>query len=105
MSIHEFLGAFGFGLLFGIAVGGFAGYMLATHIHSVANAASRALTIPQGDVAALNAKIDGLGSALQSVAQSVAKPAAAAIGALPQPAAATAIVPAAVIPPTPATAA
>ena len=62
-----------------------AGYMLATHIHAVAGAAARALTVPQGDVAALNAKVDGLGDKLQAVAQSVAQPVANAIGNLPQP--------------------
>ena len=90
MSIHEFFGVFGFGLVVGAACGGFAGYMLATHIHAVAGAAARALTVPQGDVAALNAKVDGLGDKLQAVVQSVAQPVANAIGNLPQPPAAPA---------------
>lgn len=85
MSIQEFFGVFVFGLLVGGALGVFAGYMLATHVHAVASAASRALTVPHGEVAALNAKVDGLGDKLQAVVQSAGQPVASAIGSLPQP--------------------
>jgi hypothetical protein len=72
-------------LLIGAALGGAGGYMLATHIHSVAAAATsaitRATTIPSGDVAALNTKIDGLGNALQGIAVSAQAPAVAAVTA------------------------
>jgi len=70
-------------LLIGAALGAVGGYMLATHIHSVAAAASsavaRATTIPSGDIAALNAKVDGLGNTLQTVASAVQAPAVAAV--------------------------
>lgn len=88
MSIHEFFGVLGFGLFAGTALGGVAGYVLATHIHAVASAASRALTIPQGDVAALNAKVDGLDDKLQAVVQAAAQPVTGVINKLPQPPAA-----------------
>lgn len=69
-------------LLIGAVLGAAGGYMLATHIHSVAAAASsavaRATTIPSGDVSALNAKIDGLGNTLQTIAGAVQTPAVAA---------------------------
>jgi ABC-type lipoprotein release transport system permease subunit len=72
-------------LLIGIVAGAVLGYWLATHIHSVAatatSAVTRATTIPSGDVAALNAKIDGLGNALQGIAASAQAPAVAAVTA------------------------
>jgi len=72
-------------LLIGAVGGAAGGYMLATHIHSVAAAASsavvRATTIPSGDVAALNAKVDGLGNTLQTIATAVQTPAVAAVAA------------------------
>jgi len=56
------------------------GYYLATHNHQLAvataTAITRATTIPSGDVAALNAKIDGLGSTLATVATTVGAKAA-----------------------------
>ncbi|HEY5380437.1 MAG TPA: hypothetical protein VIJ78_13010 [Pseudolabrys sp.] len=70
-------------LLIGLALGATGGYLLATHIHSVAAAATsavtRATTIPAGDVNALNAKADGLGNALASIATAVQTPAVAAV--------------------------
>jgi hypothetical protein len=70
-------------LLIGAVLGAAGGYLLATHIHSVAVAASsavvRATTIPAGDVAALNAKVDGLGNTLQTIASAVQTPAVAAV--------------------------
>lgn len=39
------------GFIGGLLAGGFAGYWLATHIHNVANAAARAVTIPSGVLA------------------------------------------------------
>ena len=79
-------------LLIGVVLGATAGYMLATHVHSVAAAASsaivRAMTIPAEDVAVLNAKVDGLGNTLQTIAGAVQTPALdsvkAAAAALPQ---------------------
>ena len=75
MTIHEFLGVFLAGLIFGGIVFGFAGYWLASHIHSVAAniamAATRATTIPAGVVASLNSSVPGSGTALQSAANSV----------------------------------
>ena len=75
MTIHEFLGVFLAGLIFGGIVFGFAGYWLASHIHSVAAniamAATRATTIPTGVVASLNSSVPGAGTALQSAANSV----------------------------------
>ena len=51
------------------------GYYLATHQHQLATQTAqvivRATTIPSGDVATLNAKVDGLGSTLQNVATAV----------------------------------
>ncbi len=53
-----------------VIVGLVGGYLLATHVHTVAaavvSASQRATTIPSGDVAALNAKIGGLGTQLQT---------------------------------------
>ena len=70
-------------LLIGTVLGAVGGYTLATHVHSVAAAASsmvaRATTIPAGDVAALNAKIDGLGNTLQAIAGAIQTPALGAI--------------------------
>lgn len=72
-------------LLIGAALGAAGGYVLATHIHSVAAAATtalaRATTIPAGDVAALNAKVDGLGNTLQTIASAVRTPALSAVSA------------------------
>ena len=88
--------------MIGAVPGGILGYWLSTHIHSVASAASRATTLPAGDVAALNAKIDGLGTALQTAMSAVAKP---VISILPQPVAAPVAVvpqPASVAAPAPA---
>jgi len=72
-------------LLIGLIAGAVGGYLLATHIHSVAAAASsavaRATTIPSGDVAALNAKVDGLGNTLQMIANAAQTPAVAAVAA------------------------
>lgn len=72
-------------LLIGAVLGAAGGYMLATYIHSVAAAAgsavARATTIPSGDVAALNAKVDGLGNTLQTIAAVVQTPAVAAVAA------------------------
>lgn len=72
-------------LLIGATLGGIGGYLLATHIHAVAAAASsavtRATTIPGGDVSALNAKVDGLGSTLQTIASAVQAPAVAVVAA------------------------
>ena len=75
MTLHEFLGVFLAGLIFGGTVFGFAGYWVASHIHSVAAnvamAATRATTIPAGVVASLNSSAPGAGTALQSAANSV----------------------------------
>jgi ABC-type lipoprotein release transport system permease subunit len=72
-------------LLIGAVIGTVLGYWLSTHIYSVAAAATsavtRATTISGGDVAALNAKIDGMGNALQAVAAKVQAPAIAAVDA------------------------
>ena len=72
-------------VLIGAGLGAAGGHLLATHIHLVAAAASsavvRATTIPAGDVAALNAKVDGLGNTLQSIASAVQTPAVAAVAA------------------------
>jgi len=72
-------------LLTGAVAGAALGYWLCAHIHTVAAAASsavtRATTLPSGDVAALNAKIDGLGNALQGIAAGVQAPAVAAVTA------------------------
>jgi hypothetical protein len=72
-------------LLIGVVLGATGGYLLATHIHSVAAAATsaiaRATTIPAGDVNALNAKIDGLGNTLQAIATAAKTPAVAAVAA------------------------
>lgn len=71
------------GLLIGVAVGAAAGFMLRAHMHTVAadaaSAVTRASTVSSGDVAALNAKLDGLGTAVQGVAAAVQKPANAAV--------------------------
>jgi len=76
-------------LTIGAALGAVGGYLLATHIHFVAAAASsavaRATTIPAGDVAALNAKVDGLGNTLQSIAGAMQTPAVAAVNAAAPP--------------------
>ena len=79
-------------LLIGAVVGAAGGYLLATHIHAVAAAATtavaRATTIPAADVAALNAKVDGLGNTLTTIASAVQTPAVnavtAAAAAVPQ---------------------
>jgi hypothetical protein len=55
------------------------GYWLATHIHSVANAAARATTVPSGTVDALNSAVKGLGDAAQTLAAAAQKPVVAAI--------------------------
>jgi ABC-type lipoprotein release transport system permease subunit len=72
-------------LLIGAVLGAAGGYVLATHIHAVAAAATTAVTratkIPAGDVAALNAKVDGLGNILATVAGAVQTPAVAAVAA------------------------
>jgi len=72
-------------LLVGAVPGAALGYWLCAHIHSVAAAATsaitRATTIPSGDVAALNGKIDRLGNALQGIAASAQAPAVAAVTA------------------------
>lgn len=72
-------------LLMGAVAGAALGYWLCAHIHSVAAAATsavtRATTIPSGEVAALNAKIDGLGNALQGIAATAQAPAVAAVTA------------------------
>ena len=72
-------------LLIGAVFGAAGGYLLATHIHSVAAAATsavtRATTIPAGDVAALNSKVDGLGNTLAIIAGAVQRPAVAAVAA------------------------
>lgn len=72
-------------LLIGAVLGAAGGYLLATHIHAVAAAATtavtRATTIPSRDVAALNAKVDGLGNTLASIASVVQTPAVAAVAA------------------------
>lgn len=50
--------------------GGVLGYWLATHIHVVAakaaEAARRAVSVPAGDVAKLNATVAGLGNSVQA---------------------------------------
>ena len=72
-------------LLIGGVLGAAGGYLLATHVHSVAAAASvavtRATTISSGDVSALNAKVDGLGDKLQAIAGAVQASAVAAVAA------------------------
>jgi ABC-type lipoprotein release transport system permease subunit len=72
-------------LLIGGVLGAAGGYLLAAHIHSVAAAVSsavlRATTIPAGDVSAVNAKVDGLGNRLQTIASAVQTPAVAAVAA------------------------
>jgi ABC-type lipoprotein release transport system permease subunit len=72
-------------LLIGGVLGAAGGYLLATHIHSIAAAASsavaRATTIPPGDVSALNAKVDRLGNRLQTIAGAVRTPTVAAVAA------------------------
>ena len=62
-------------VLIALGVGIVLGWLGATHVHSVASAAARATTIPSGDVATLNAKIDGLGTQLQKAVSAVATPA------------------------------
>lgn len=56
-----------------VALGG--GYYIATHQHKLAmdaaSALSRATTVSGGDVAALNAKIDGLGTKLNAATQAL----------------------------------
>ena len=42
------LHTFSIGVILGLIGGGCLGYWVSTHIHSVANAAVRAVTIPQG---------------------------------------------------------
>ncbi len=42
------LHTFAIGVILGLIGGGVLGYWVATHIHSVAHAAARAVTIPQG---------------------------------------------------------
>jgi ABC-type lipoprotein release transport system permease subunit len=72
-------------LLMGAVAGAALGYWLCAHIHTVAAAATsavtRATTIPSDEVATLNAKIDGLGNALQGIAASAQAPAVAAVTA------------------------
>ena len=71
--------------LIGAVPGAALGYWLCAHIHSVAAAATsavtRATTISSGDVAALNAKLDGLGNAVQGIAATAQAPAVAAVTA------------------------
>jgi hypothetical protein len=77
-------GAFGAGVV--------VGYLLATHIHSVAagavSAAQRAVTVPSGDIAKLNATVSGLGNQVAAVSadlkQHVTDTVIAAVAALPQ---------------------
>jgi uncharacterized protein (UPF0333 family) len=69
------------------------GYLLATHIHSVAaaaaNAAARAVMVPGADIAALNAKVAGLGDKVEAastgLAAHVTDTVVGAVAALPQP--------------------
>ncbi|HTQ99853.1 MAG TPA: hypothetical protein VMH83_07680 [Candidatus Acidoferrum sp.] len=67
-------------LIIGLGAGGFAGYMLATHIHSVSNAAARAVTVPSGVVASLPAPVATVvtdaSSAAKGAIASVTPPAA-----------------------------
>ena len=80
-------------LLFAAFVsGGVLGYWLATHIHTVAakatEAAQRAVTVPSGDVAKLNAAVAGLGDQVQKASADLKSHVSAAVNsaaaALPQ---------------------
>jgi hypothetical protein len=72
--------------------GGVLGYWLCAHIHSVAakatEAAQRAVTVPAGDVAKLNAAVAGLGDQVQKASADlkshVSATVNAAVAALPQ---------------------
>ncbi len=85
------------------AVCAIGGYLLATHIHAVANAvasaASRAVTVPNGDVVALNKAVSGLGDKIDAASADLAAHVTAtvnsAVAALPQPEAAQPAQPAA----------
>ncbi|MGH6727823.1 MAG: hypothetical protein ACREB8_14970 [Pseudolabrys sp.] len=72
-------------LLIGAVAGAALGYWLCAHIHVVAAAATsavtRATTLSSGDVATLNAKIDGLGNVLQGIAAGAQGPVVAAVTA------------------------
>ncbi|HZP76543.1 MAG TPA: hypothetical protein VFB45_10405 [Pseudolabrys sp.] len=69
------------------------GYLLATHIHGIAiaaaGAAARAVTVRSGDVAALNAKVAGLGDQIENasvnLAAHITDTVNSAVAALPQP--------------------
>jgi hypothetical protein len=67
--------------------------MCASCTHAVAaavtSAVTRATTIPSGEVATFNAKIDGLGNAFQGIAASAQAPAVAAVTAAANAAAKT----------------
>lgn len=80
-------------LIFGaLAFGAVGGYLLATHIHAVAasavSAVQRAVTVPSGDVAKLNAAVAGLGNQVATASadlkQHVSDTVTAAVAALPQ---------------------
>ena len=62
------------------------GYLLATHIHQVASAASRAVTVPGSAIDALNAKVDGLGTKVDTASTKLAEHVTDAVSSLaPKP--------------------
>jgi hypothetical protein len=78
-----------------LAVALVGGYFLATHVHNVATAITRATTIPSSDVAVLNAKIAGLGTQLNASTQAIGAHVTATVAAAVPASAAT-------LPPAPA---
>jgi hypothetical protein len=64
-----------YGILAGVALGGVGGYMLATHIHSIANAAAaRVAATANAATAALDSKIATVTSSMNAAVSSVAAP-------------------------------
>lgn len=66
-------------------VGVVLGWLGATHIHSVAKATTAATTVSGDQAAALNAKIDGLGTIIQQLAAKAGQAAVAAENAAAKP--------------------
>ncbi len=69
----------------GLVLGAIAWAWITSHVHVVIGAVTRATTPPAGDVAALDAKISGLGTQLAALEASIGQKINAAITAAAQP--------------------
>ena len=60
--------AFIIGLLVGVACG----WLASVHVHALASAASKAVTIPATDIAKLNSAVSGLGDTVKAATDNLA---------------------------------